>query len=103
MKEKECYEIVLNTKSGNFQKYIDHCMEKVKLGNVKIVGRQYAITKAFNVLEVLKNKVMELEHYITYKNLRVIIKEDDHNYYMLYILIHIFTYINTHSYLYLHT
>ncbi|SCP02484.1 conserved Plasmodium protein, unknown function [Plasmodium malariae] len=70
MKEKECYEIVLNTKSGNFQKYIDHCMEKVKLGNVKIVGRQYAITKAFNVLEVLKNKVMELEHYITYKNLR---------------------------------
>ncbi|CRG95976.1 conserved Plasmodium protein, unknown function [Plasmodium gallinaceum] len=73
IKENEVYsEIIISTKASHkIQKYVVECIEKMKLGKVKIIGKQYAITKAFSVLEVLKEQVSQLEYYIKYNNLTV--------------------------------
>ncbi|CRH03661.1 conserved Plasmodium protein, unknown function [Plasmodium relictum] len=70
--EEVYYEIIISIKARHtIQKYVDECIEKMKIGKVKITGRQYAISKAFSVLEVLKEKTKHLEYYIKYNNLTV--------------------------------
>ncbi|EUD65153.1 hypothetical protein C922_04439 [Plasmodium inui San Antonio 1] len=70
MKEPNCYEIVVKTESDNVQKYIAECLERMKIGNVKIVGRQHGIAKAFTLLELLKKEAKKINHSIRYKNLK---------------------------------
>ncbi|ANQ06517.1 Uncharacterized protein PCOAH_00006570 [Plasmodium coatneyi] len=70
MKESNCYEILVKTESENVQKYVAGCLERMKTGNVKIIGKQHGITKAFTLLELLKKETKEMNHNIRYKNLK---------------------------------
>ncbi|KJP88284.1 hypothetical protein AK88_02065 [Plasmodium fragile] len=70
MKEQNCYEIVVKNESENVQKHVAGCLERVKMGNVKIVGKQHGIAKAFTLLELLKKETKEMNHNIRYKNLK---------------------------------
>ncbi|EDL46777.1 hypothetical protein, conserved [Plasmodium vivax] len=70
MKNPDCYEIVVTTESENVQKYIADCLERMKIGNIKIVGRQHGIVKAFTLLELLKKEAKKINHTILYQNLK---------------------------------
>ncbi|CAA9990067.1 conserved Plasmodium protein, unknown function [Plasmodium knowlesi strain H] len=72
MKEPNCYEILVKTESENVQKHVAGCLEKMKTGNVKIVGKQHGITKAFTLLELLKKQTKDMNHSIRFKNLKAI-------------------------------
>ncbi|SOV16460.1 conserved Plasmodium protein, unknown function [Plasmodium sp. gorilla clade G2] len=66
----EYSEILISIKSkDSIHKYVEECLHKLKTGNVKIIGRQYAITKALSILEVLKEKNEHFDYIIKYNNL----------------------------------
>ncbi|SCN58843.1 conserved Plasmodium protein, unknown function [Plasmodium chabaudi chabaudi] len=69
MNQKASYKLLLDTKPSKIQKHVNDCLEKMKMGEVEIIARNYAIPKAFSVLEVLKTNVPNLNHSIKYNNL----------------------------------
>lgn len=65
-----CCDIIINTKKNNsVHKYVALCSENLKKGEVNIIGRNYAIPKAFSVLEVLKEKNKNILYKTLYNNL----------------------------------
>ncbi|CXI15154.1 conserved Plasmodium protein, unknown function [Plasmodium berghei] len=69
MNQKTPYKLLLDTKPSKIQKHVNDCLENMKMGEVEIIARNYAISKAFSVLEVLKTKVSNLNYSIKYNNL----------------------------------
>ncbi|CDO65311.1 conserved Plasmodium protein, unknown function [Plasmodium reichenowi] len=68
--QTEYSEILISIKSrDSIHKYVEECLHKLKTGNVKIIGRQYAIMKAFSILEALKEKNEHFDYIIEYNNL----------------------------------
>ncbi|VWU49737.1 conserved protein, unknown function [Hepatocystis sp. ex Piliocolobus tephrosceles] len=65
---EEFHILVLSPKSEKLNKYVNQCQEMLKKRRVKIIGRQYAICKAFSVLENLKS-VIDINYSITFQNL----------------------------------
>lgn len=65
-----CYDVIISTKRNNsVHKYVTLCTENLKKGEVNIIGRNYAIPKAFSVLEVLKEKNKNILYEVLYNNL----------------------------------
>ncbi|KEG01420.1 conserved Plasmodium protein, unknown function [Plasmodium vinckei vinckei] len=69
MNQKTSYKLLLDTKPSKIQNHVNDCLEKMIMGEVEIIARNYAIPKAFSVLEVLKTKVPDLNYSIKYNNL----------------------------------
>lgn len=68
--QHNCYDVTISTKrNDSVYKYVALCTENLKKGEVNIIGRNYAIPKAFSVLEVLKEKNQNILYKITYNNL----------------------------------
>ncbi|GAW82763.1 hypothetical protein, conserved [Plasmodium gonderi] len=70
MKQLDYYKIIVKTQSEDVQKYIPLCLERMKVGKVKIVGRQHGIIKALTLLELLKKEGTKMNHNIQYENLK---------------------------------